>query len=116
MKFTEVNPFNKKIQKAINFLTKNRTAIVIAHRLSTIKTADTILVFDKGEIVETTSSSCGTCKSSDTSTRRSSGNSYWLTIEGRTNMTSSATSSNPATLIQIQTGGLFDSTTAVELA
>ena len=31
---------------------KNRTSIVIAHRLSTIKSADRILVFDKGKIIE----------------------------------------------------------------
>jgi ATP-binding cassette subfamily B protein len=31
---------------------KNRTNFVIAHRLSTIKTAETILVMDKGSIIE----------------------------------------------------------------
>jgi subfamily B ATP-binding cassette protein MsbA len=42
----------KLIQKATNAITQNRTAIIIAHRLSTIQEADTILVLDKGIIVE----------------------------------------------------------------
>ena len=40
------------IQEALKSLMKNRTSIVIAHRLSTIKSADRILVFDKGKIIE----------------------------------------------------------------
>ena len=40
-----------KIQKAINFLIKGRTAIVIAHRLSTILNSDKIYVIDKGSVV-----------------------------------------------------------------
>ena len=40
-----------KIQKAINFLTKNRTTVVIAHRLSTILNSDKIYVVQAGKII-----------------------------------------------------------------
>ncbi len=40
------------IQDALDNLMKNRTSFVVAHRLSTIEKADTILVVNKGEIVE----------------------------------------------------------------
>jgi ATP-binding cassette subfamily B protein len=40
------------IQKALNVLLKNRTAIVIAHRLSTIRSADQIIVLNRGKIAE----------------------------------------------------------------
>ena len=43
----------KKVQKAIETLMKDRTVLVIAHRLSTVQNADKIVVIDKGRIVET---------------------------------------------------------------
>lgn len=45
------------IQQALNTLMKGRTTFVIAHRLSTIENADTILVMEKGRIVESGSHS-----------------------------------------------------------
>lgn len=44
-----------KIQQAIQSILKGRTSFIIAHRLSTIRSADKILVVEKGEIAE-----CGT--------------------------------------------------------
>ena len=40
------------IQDALDQLQKDRTCIVIAHRLSTVENADTILVIEKGQIIE----------------------------------------------------------------
>ncbi|WP_027109163.1 ABC transporter ATP-binding protein [Lacticigenium naphthae] len=40
------------IQEGLENMRKGRTTVAIAHRLSTIKDADTILVLDKGEIIE----------------------------------------------------------------
>tara|TARA_B000000460_G_scaffold235126_1_gene196102 strand:- start:160 stop:1332 length:1173 start_codon:yes stop_codon:yes gene_type:complete len=43
----------RKVQTALEHLMQDRTTLVIAHRLSTIKRADSIVVLDKGQIVET---------------------------------------------------------------
>lgn len=40
------------VQEAINRITRNKTVIVIAHKLDTIKDCDSIVVFNKGRIVE----------------------------------------------------------------
>ena len=40
-----------KIQKGLNYLTKNKTTIVIAHRLSTILNSEKIFVIDKGQLI-----------------------------------------------------------------
>ena len=41
-----------KIQKGLNYLTKNKTTLVIAHRLSTILNSEKIFVLDKGQVVD----------------------------------------------------------------
>lgn len=43
----------KLIQKATKEITKGKTSLIIAHRLATIKRANSIIVLDKGRIVET---------------------------------------------------------------
>ena len=40
------------VQDALEKMMQNRTSLVIAHRLSTIQNADTIVVLNKGEIME----------------------------------------------------------------
>ncbi|MCR5754392.1 MAG: ABC transporter ATP-binding protein/permease [Acetatifactor sp.] len=42
----------RKVQKAMRNLMKDKTCFVIAHRLSTIQNADNILVVDHGDVVE----------------------------------------------------------------
>jgi subfamily B ATP-binding cassette protein MsbA len=42
----------KLVQDALQKMMQNRTSLVIAHRLSTIKSADEIIVLDKGKVVE----------------------------------------------------------------
>lgn len=46
------NETEKKIQKSINNLAKNRTTIVIAHRLATVQKADKIVVLTREGIAE----------------------------------------------------------------
>ncbi|MBC2399146.1 ABC transporter ATP-binding protein [Clostridium tetanomorphum] len=43
----------RKIQKALESLLKDKITIMIAHRLHTIKNADNIVVFENGKILET---------------------------------------------------------------
>ncbi|KAH7862550.1 hypothetical protein Vadar_006352 [Vaccinium darrowii] len=40
------------VQKALDWLMKNRTTVMVAHRLSTIKNADQIAVIQEGKIIE----------------------------------------------------------------
>tara|TARA_Y100001968_G_scaffold195210_1_gene179067 strand:+ start:1798 stop:3591 length:1794 start_codon:yes stop_codon:yes gene_type:complete len=47
------NETEAAIQRSLEKITKHRTTIVIAHRLSTVRSADEIIVLNKGEIVET---------------------------------------------------------------
>ncbi|WP_414471985.1 ABC transporter transmembrane domain-containing protein [Microvirga sp. M2] len=42
----------RKVQEALDRLMDGRTTLVIAHRLATVRSADRILVMDKGRIVE----------------------------------------------------------------
>jgi ATP-binding cassette subfamily B protein IrtB len=51
---SNVDPVNEaRIQKAVSALAQGRSVLVIAHHLKTIRGADQIVVFNKGEIVET---------------------------------------------------------------
>ncbi|MCD6263117.1 ABC transporter ATP-binding protein [Candidatus Bathyarchaeota archaeon] len=50
---SSVDPYTELIiQKGLERLLKDRTAIIIAHRLSTVRNADKIVVIDNGRIVE----------------------------------------------------------------
>ena len=46
------NETEAALQRSINKISKDRTAVIIAHRLSTVRNADRILVLDQGSIVE----------------------------------------------------------------
>lgn len=48
-----IDPFSEsQIQEALNLILKRTTSILIAHRLSTVKSADRILVLEKGRVIE----------------------------------------------------------------
>jgi len=48
-----IDPFTERqIQQALDLILKDSTSILIAHRLSTVKSADRIIVVDKGKIIE----------------------------------------------------------------
>lgn len=46
------NETEAAIQRSLEHVTKNRTAVVIAHRLSTVRNADKIWVLESGRIIE----------------------------------------------------------------
>ena len=46
------NETEAAIQRSLAHIAENRTTIIIAHRLSTIRHADTILVLENGQLVE----------------------------------------------------------------
>ncbi len=49
-----IDPFTEwQIQQALNMILEKTTSILIAHRLSTVKSADRIIVMEKGKIIET---------------------------------------------------------------
>jgi ATP-binding cassette subfamily B protein len=48
-----IDPFTEaQIQQALNLIMANSTSIIIAHRLSTVRSADRIIVLQKGRIIE----------------------------------------------------------------
>ena len=48
-----IDPFTEwQIQQALNLVLAETTSILIAHRLSTVKSADRIIVMEKGRIIE----------------------------------------------------------------
>lgn len=48
-----IDPFTERqIQQALDLILRDSTSILIAHRLSTVKSADRIIVIDKGRIIE----------------------------------------------------------------
>lgn len=48
-----IDPFTEsQIQQALRLIMRGRTSIIIAHRLSTVRSADRIIVLQKGHIIE----------------------------------------------------------------
>ena len=48
-----IDPFTEwQIQQTLNLILKHSTSILIAHRLSTVRSADRIIVLEKGRIIE----------------------------------------------------------------
>jgi ATP-binding cassette subfamily B protein len=48
-----IDPFTEwQIQQALNLILKKSTSLLIAHRLSTVRSADRIIVVEKGRIIE----------------------------------------------------------------
>ncbi|MBE2222850.1 MAG: ABC transporter ATP-binding protein [Anaerolineae bacterium] len=48
-----VDPFTEsQIQQALDMIMADRSSIIIAHRLSTVRSADRIIVLDRGQIIE----------------------------------------------------------------
>ncbi|WP_239476978.1 ABC transporter ATP-binding protein [Nocardia arizonensis] len=45
-------PGERQVQRALETVLRERTAVIIAHRLSTVSIADRVLVLDRGRIVE----------------------------------------------------------------
>jgi ABC-type multidrug transport system fused ATPase/permease subunit len=45
-------PSERQVQRALQTLLADRTALIIAHRLTTVEIADRVLVVDGGRIVE----------------------------------------------------------------
>ena len=46
------NETEAAIQRSLERITRDRTTVVIAHRLSTVRHADSIVVMERGRIVE----------------------------------------------------------------
>lgn len=46
------NVSERQVQAALDAAREGRTTVVIAHRLSTIRTADSIVVLEKGKVVQ----------------------------------------------------------------
>ncbi|HWJ53721.1 MAG TPA: ATP-binding cassette domain-containing protein, partial [Propionibacteriaceae bacterium] len=45
-------PSERLVQRALQTILADRTAVIIAHRLSTVEIADRVLVIEDGEVVE----------------------------------------------------------------